>query len=490
MSQNQLEVLIRSRIPLIVIETHEENQAVSMIVAMRPVLQRPIFKWSLTEGFERLDQKMPAQKLFSKPTDALAHIKSVTTPGVYILADFHPFMDEPMHVRLLKDIALSADQLGHTVIMISHEMAIPVEIRKLSAKLELSLPDRIELEQIVRTEARHWTRDTGKKVQTDSQTLSMLVNHLAGVSRSDAQRLARNAIYDDGAISQSDIPAVTQAKYKLLSEDGNLHFEYDTAKFSDIAGFERLKQWLNEREPFFTQGNLNTGLPTPKGVLLLGVQGCGKSLAAKAVAGAWQAPLLRLDFGSLYDKYYGETEKNLRDALKTAEVMSPCVLWLDEIEKGLVSGDDDSGPAKRILGTLLTWMAEKKAPVFLVATANDITALPPELVRKGRFDEIFFVDLPNDEVRYSIFDIHLKRQKLDPQTFDILRLVESSVGFSGAEIEQAVISAYYSAHAQSTTMTQAFLLDALHKTQPLSVVMDQKIEQLRLWASSRTVPCD
>jgi SpoVK/Ycf46/Vps4 family AAA+-type ATPase len=213
-------------------------------------------------------------------------------------------------------------------------------------------------------------------------------------------------------------------------------------------------------------------------------------LAAKAVAGAWQAPLLRLDFGSLYDKYYGETEKNLREALKTAEVMSPCVLWLDEIEKGIVAGDDDSGPAKRILGTLLTWMAEKKAPVFLVATANDITALPPELVRKGRFDEIFFVDLPNEKIRYTIFDIHLKRQKVDPQSFDIMRLVERSEGFSGAEIEQAVISAYYSAHAQSTELNQDILLEALHKTQPLSVVMDRQIEALRHWASTRTVPCD
>ncbi len=490
MSQHQLEVLIRSRIPLIVIETHEENQAVAMVTGMRQVLQRPIFKWSLTEGFERVDQQMAPQKLFAKPADALAHIKSVRVPGVYILADFHPFMDDPMHVRLLKDIALSADQLGHTVIMISHELAIPVEIRKLTAKLDLSLPDRVELEQIVREEARQWARESGKKVQTDPETLGMLVNHLVGVSRTDAQRLARNAIYDDGAITQSDIPAVTQAKYQLLSDDGNLHFEYDTAKFSDIAGFSRLKQWLNERQPFFTESGYHSHLPTPKGVLLLGVQGCGKSLAAKAVAGAWQVPLLRMDFGSLYDKYYGETEKNLRDALKTAEVMSPCVLWLDEIEKGIVSGSDDSGPAKRVLGTLLTWMAEKKAAVFLVATANDITALPPELVRKGRFDEIFFVDLPNEQVRFSIFDIHLKRLKLDPTQFDFSRLVACSEGFSGAEIEQAVVSAYYSAHAQYSPLNQALLIDALRKTQPLSVVMDHQIDQLRHWAADRTVPCD
>ncbi|MGY8869633.1 MAG: AAA family ATPase [Pseudomonadales bacterium] len=490
MSQHQIELLVKSRTPLIIIETDEENQALLMITGMRAVLQRPIFKWSLTEGFERLDQPMAAQKLFSKPTDALGHIKSVRVPGVYVLADFHPFIDDPLHVRLLKDIALNFERLGHTLILISHAFDIPVELRKLSAKLEMSLPNKVELEQIVREEARQWTQQSGQRVQTDNQTLGLLVNNLTGLSHMDARRLARNAIYDDGAITHSDLPSVTQAKYELLSDDGNLNFEYDTAKFSDIAGFARLKTWLNERKAFFTGDAQVAHMPAPKGVLLLGVQGCGKSLAAKAVAGAWKAPLLRLDFGSLYNKYYGETEKNLRDALKTAEVMSPCVLWLDEIEKGIVSGGDDSGPAKRILATLLTWMAEKKASVFLVATANDITALPPELVRKGRFDEIFFVDLPTDEVRFAIFDIHLKRQKQSPELFDFARLVEVSEGFSGAEIEQSVISAYYSAHAQGVSFSQELLMNELRKTRPLSIVMSEQIASLRHWAQDRTVPCD
>lgn len=490
MSQHQIELLIKSHIPIIVIETHEENQTLDMILGMRAVLQRPIFKWSLTEGLERLDQQMPAQKLFSKPTDALGHIKSVQVPGVYILADFHPFIDDPMHIRLLKDIALRFNHLGHTLILISHAFDIPVELKKMSAKLEISLPMRAELERIVRDEARNWTQQNGQRVQTDNKTLGMLVNNLAGLSRMDARRLARNAIFDDGAISLSDMPNVTQAKYELLSNQGNLNFEYDTAKFSDVAGFGRLKQWLNERKDFFT-GEAPVGhVPAPKGMLLLGVQGCGKSLAAKAVAGAWQVPLLRLDFGSLYNKYYGETEKNLRDALKTAEVMSPCVLWLDEIEKGIDSDSQDSGPAKRILATLLTWMAEKKASVFLVATANDITALPPELVRKGRFDEIFFVDLPTEEVRFSIFDIHLKRQQQLPELFDFYRLVAASEGFSGAEIEQAIISAYYCAHAQGLALSQSLLMDELCKTRPLSIVMSEKIAALRAWAEDRTVPCE
>ncbi|WP_415894644.1 AAA family ATPase [Neptuniibacter sp. PT34_22] len=490
MVQHQLEVLIKSEIPLIVIESTEENQVVDMLLSLKPVYERPLFKWTLTDGIQRIDRDLPPQKLFSQPTEALAHIKSVSTPGVYVLADLHPFLDEPMHVRLLKDIALKFHELGHTLILLSHALEVPVEIMKLSAKLDIALPERREIEKIVREEAQSWLASSGSKVQASSENLQLLVRNLTGLTRSDVRRLARNAIFDDGAITASDIPAINETKYQLLSEQGNMHFEYDTAQFSDIAGFNGLKNWLNERKPFFNRDSGVSNLPAPKGMLLLGVQGCGKSLAAKAVAGSWHAPLLRLDFGALYNKFYGETERNLREALQTAEVMAPCVLWLDEIEKGISSGSDEGGPATRMLGTLLTWMAEKDAPVFIVATANDIEALPPELVRKGRFDEIFFVDLPNDDIRFKIFDIHLKRQGVDVSNFDFKRLIEESVGFSGAEIEQAVISAFYTAHAQNVELDQALLHTELRKTQPLSVVMSEKIDYLREWASTRTVSCE
>lgn len=490
MLQHQLEVLIKSEIPLIIIESTEENQVVDMLLELKPVYERPLFKWTLTDGIQRMDRDMPSQKLFSQPVDALGHIKSVSTPGVYIMADLHPFLDEAIHVRLLKDIALKFNELGHTLILLSHALEVPVELMKLSAKLDIALPERKEVERIVRDEAKAWLLNSGDKVQANAENLKLLINNLTGLTRTEVRRLARNAIFDDGAITASDIPKINEAKYQLLSEQGNLHFEYDTAQFSDVAGFKRLKHWLGERQAFFNGGEGVGSLPAPKGMLLLGVQGCGKSLAAKAVAGSWHAPLLRLDFGSMYNKFYGETEKNLRDALQTAEVMAPCVLWLDEIEKGIASGSDDGGPATRMLGTLLTWMAEKKAPVFLVATANDIQALPPELVRKGRFDEIFFVDLPNDEVRFTIFDIHLKRQKVDPADFDFARLIEESEGFSGAEIEQAVISAFYAAHAREISLDQDLLIAELRKTQPLSVVMAEQIAELRLWAEDRTVSCD
>lgn len=490
MVKHQLELLIKAETPLIVIESTEENQIVEMLSELKLIYGRPLFKWTLTEGIQRLDQAYAPQKLFAQPAEALSHIKSVTTPGVYIMADLHPFMDDPVHIRLLKDIALKYELLGHTLILLSHALVVPPELNKLSAKLEISLPNQHEVERIVREEAQAWLKSSGARVQASSNNLQQLVKNLSGLTRSDVRRLARNAIFDDGAITESDLPAVNEAKYNLLSDQGNLHFEYDTAQFSDIAGFSRLKAWLEERRAFFKGDVANTDLPVPKGMLLLGVQGCGKSLAAKTVAGSWHAPLLRLDFGALYNKFYGESEKNLREALQTAEVMAPCVLWLDEIEKGIAGGSDEGGPSTRMLGTLLTWMAEKKAPVFLVATANDIQALPPELIRKGRFDEIFFVDLPNDEVRFSIFDIHLKRQKADLTQFDFARLVEESDGFSGAEIEQAVISAYYTSHAQGRELNQALLQEELRKTQPLSVVMDGQIQQLRDWAQDRTVSCD
>ena len=295
---------------------------------------------------------------------------------------------------------------------------------------------------------------------------------------------------DNGVIAESGMPDVMRAKYELLGRDGVLSFEYDTAKFSDIGGLKRLRQWLEVRKEFFLEQETDVALDPPRGVLLLGVQGCGKSLVAKAAAAIFKAPLLRLDFGVLYNKYYGETERNLRKAFETAEVMSPCVLWMDEIEKGVAVQNDDDGLSRRILGTFLTWMSERKKPVFVVATANDIMRLPPELVRKGRFDEIFFVDLPSAENRRDILLIHLRKRSLDPAQFDLPALVEATNGFSGSEIEQAVVSGMYSAYARRHTLAQDELLAEIRQTRPLSVVMAEKVSELREWASTRTVPCD
>ena len=281
-----------------------------------------------------------------------------------------------------------------------------------------------------------------------------------------------------------------QAKYELLNQGGGLHFEYDTAKFSDVGGLSGLKSWLSKRHAAFRGADNAAHLDTPKGILLIGIQGCGKSLAAKATAGVFGVPLLRLDFSALYNKYHGETERKLREALKTADVMEPCVLWIDEIEKGLAGRGGETGTTQRILGTFLTWLAEKKSNVFVVATANDISSLPPELVRKGRFDEIFFVDLPDAETRARIVDIHLRKRRQEPSRFDLGRIAAQSEGFSGAELEQAVVAAFYLAHASEEALSTAHILHELSQTRPLSVVMRERISALRTWAEERTVPAN
>jgi SpoVK/Ycf46/Vps4 family AAA+-type ATPase len=281
-----------------------------------------------------------------------------------------------------------------------------------------------------------------------------------------------------------------QAKYELLNRGGALQFEYDTARFRDVGGLSRLKSWLTQRKPAFSNDQDAAHLDKPKGILLLGVQGCGKSLAAKATASIFGVPLLRLDFGTIYDKYHGETERKLRDSLKTADVMAPCVLWIDEIEKGIAGRGGETGTTQRVLGSFLTWMAERRSQVFVVATANDISTLPPELVRKGRFDEIFFVDLPDIKNRASILAIHLSRRDQALQNFDIEALAEAMDGFSGAEVEQAIVAALYAAHAKRQPLATEHILEEVRQTRPLSVVMAERIAAMRDWAAGRTVPCD
>jgi SpoVK/Ycf46/Vps4 family AAA+-type ATPase len=281
-----------------------------------------------------------------------------------------------------------------------------------------------------------------------------------------------------------------QAKYELLNRGGALHFEYDTARFRDVGGLSRLQAWLSQRKSAFRGDQDAVHLDIPKGVLLLGVQGCGKSLAAKATASIFGVPLLRLDFGTIYDKYHGETERKLRESLQTADVMSPCVLWIDEIEKGIAGRGGETGTTQRVLGTFLTWMAERKSQVFVVATANDISTLPAELVRKGRFDEIFFVDLPDMKTRASILAIHLSRRNQPLKNFDIESLASEMDGFSGAEVEQAVVAGLYAAHAVGKPLSTVHILEEVRQTRPLSVVMAERIAAMREWAAGRTVPCD
>ncbi len=485
---HDLEILLRSSVPIVAVETREEPRIVSLFVRHVLLSPRPLYKWTITDGLKRIDIEQGAQVCSPEPSKVLAQIRLDKCPGIYLLADFHPFLDEPLNVRLLKDVAIEATSSGHTVGLISHRLSLPAEIEHLCARFELSVPTRKQVENLIRAQTRRYaTTHPGIDIESNHEKIQLLAEHLTGLPLEDAKRLARVAIEDDGLICDNDLPNVVRAKFQLLARKGTLSFEFDTAKFSDVGGLRQLKEWLALRRDTFLGHDDTLGLTVPKGILMLGVQGCGKSLAAKAVAGSWAVPLLRLDFASLYNKFHGESERNLRDALRQAETMAPCALWIDEIEKGISADNADSGTSQRMLGSLLTWMAENEARVFIVATANNIQKLPAEMLRKGRLDEIFFVDLPDTDTRQHILQIHLKKRSIEIDPTGIARLSTMTEGFAGAELEQMVVSALYSAKALGTPLTTEQLAEECMRTQPLSSVMREQISSLRSWAQDRTV---
>ena len=488
---HDLAVLVRSGAPLIVIDTHEERPLEDAFRRVVGELFRPLFRWSITEGLARLDLDDETVPPCNDSSQALDFMHRYEQRALWLLLDFGPYLRYASNLRRLREVVLGQGRERQSVVLVGAKVEVPEELAELVTRFEMRMPDEAALSRLLREEAFAYSREHGgRRVEVESAAQRALVRHLLGLSLIDARKIIRELVHGDGRICEADVGAAQQAKFKLLGRDGVLHFEPDSAAFNEVAGLSQLKRWVNQRRVIFIQDKPPKGLDPPRGVLLLGVQGCGKSLAAKAVAGGFGVPLLRLDFGAIYNKYHGETERNLREALKTAEAMAPCVLWCDEIEKGLATSSSDDGLSRRVLGTLLTWMSERKRPVFMVATANDVSQLPPEFLRKGRFDEIFFVDLPRPEAREEAFRIHLQRRELALPHFDLPALVAASEGFSGAEIEQAIVSALYESHAEGRPLDQAHLLDALRATRPLSVLIAEKVQALRAWASERCVPAD
>ena len=494
-----LTALIRANTPLIVIETQDEGRVVELFRQALSQVWRALYRWSITEGLRRLD--MDREDEAEGPPDASAALQAMKQAGqrgIYLLLDFHPYLGYASSQRQLRDIVQRRHCQPHVVVLVGAKVELPPELEAIAVRFNPRLPDANALLKMVREEASEYARENGgRRVEADGEAVQQIVRNLQGLSLPDARRIARQLIYDDGALSAADLPQLSKLKFELLNRSGHLHYEYDTARFSDVAGARRLKRWIEQRRDVFVSGNAPAGLDTPKGMLLLGVQGCGKSMLAKATAAGFGVPLLRLDFGTLYDKYHGETEKNLRSALASAEQLAPCVLWIDEIEKGLAggSGEGDGGLSRRVLGYLLTWMAERggqgaASKVFLVATANQVNELPPELLRKGRFDEIFFVDLPDPDTRVELLRLHLTRRKLEPEDFALPALAAASNGFSGAEIEQAIVAALYTAHADRKPLDTDLLMQEIRNSRPLSVIMAEPVSALRAWASERTVPAD
>jgi SpoVK/Ycf46/Vps4 family AAA+-type ATPase len=456
--------------------------------------------WSATGGLRPADLRH--QQPIADTTNAAAAMVwlriNTKEPALVVMLDLVDHLPDPQTVRALRDLVEFFRAGGENmeladrawVVMVDYKVEVPAVVDALSRRVDIPPPDDAELESIVRRVLKRINAKKPLAVKIPKRTFEAIVQALRGLSRRQVEQIIAETVIADAEFSEHDLPCVLEGKRRLIKAAGVLEFVERPGSMDDVGGLVKLKEWLKQREGGLSQEGVAAGLEAPRGVLLLGVQGAGKSLASKAIATAWQRPLMRLDPGSLYDRYVGESERRLREALRQAEAMAPVVLWIDEIEKGFASAasqSTDGGLSQRMFGTLLSWMQERRAPVFLVATANDIEALPPELLRKGRFDEIFFVDLPGPEARAQIFAVHLKKRKHDPKAFDIARLVLETEGYSGGEIEQAVVSAMYGAFAKKRPLATDDIADALRASPPLSVTMRERIEELRAWADGRCV---
>lgn len=488
----ELGALLRSKVPIILIETHEEPRILKLLQQACNLEQQVMFRWSIVDGITRNGRDEPIYNT-NNLVDALKHVDKTAQNGVYVFCDAHPGFKDHVNLRLIRETALEHHKTARTLVFVSPKLEdLPGELLRLAAHFRPQLPTREDIRRILSEEAQLWTQQSGEKARGDRAIVEQITLHLMGLEQDDVRRLVRQALRADGEINADDLRRVLATKHEALGGAGALGFEHSKLRFDSVGGLARLKHWIAlRRAPFMESVGAET-VDRPKGIVLLGVQGGGKSLAARAIAGEWNVPLMRLDFGALYNKYYGETERNLRQAFAAAEGMAPCVLWMDEIEKGVATGgaDQDGGVSRRVLGTLLTWMSERNKSVFIVATANDISQLPPELIRKGRFDEIFFVDFPDPAARRQIFAIHLAKRGLDPKHFDLAPMLAATEGFSGAEIEQAIVAASFEARAAKREVDSAAILGELARTRPLSVIMAERIEALRDWAADRAVMAD
>jgi SpoVK/Ycf46/Vps4 family AAA+-type ATPase len=487
----ELGLLLKSRYPIVTVESHEEDRLVALLAALCRELNLAFFTWSVTDGLCRHAREQPVYET-QEPLKALQHIDAARIPAAYLLRDFHPYLSDPRLVRRLREIAQENAALGVTLVFSAPSLELPVELRPLAARYRLRLPDEKELRQVMLETFKDLNQNKNFSFRLNEAEQAQLVRNLKGLTLDQARRAVSRAVLDDGVLDARDLALALAAKRERIEQSGILEYFEIEKEQPELGGLGTLKAWLERFRAGFLPQARELGLRPPRGVMLVGVQGCGKSLAAKTIARQWGLPLLRLDPGRLLDKYIGESEKNLRRAFETAEAVAPVVLWIDEIEKafaGSTSSEADAGLGRRLFGAFLTWLQEKKESVFVAATANDLAATPPELLRKGRFDEIFFVDLPDAAERGEIFSIHLKLRKQNPAKLDVNALVEAAEGFSGAEIEQVVIAALYGLLAeQGGKLTTERLLAEARATVPLSRARREYVDELRQFARERFVP--
>jgi hypothetical protein len=489
---DELRLLINSRNPIITAETAEEERLAHLLTAIAMELSIPLYTWSVTSGLARIE----GAPLYNteQPEQALANIAEVRGDAIFLLKDFARYCENDKICRRLRDLADAFRSVRRSIVISAPSLHLPPEIASESAPFEFGLPDADELLTGVRQVLAEMSRDQHMTVTFDAAAVRRLAENLAGLKAEEAMRTLRKCLLARGKADAGLADAVLDAKRSALQTEGLLEPVRRDTSFADVAGLRHLREWLTKRHSAFTPEGQRFGLVPPKGVLITGVQGCGKSLAARATAGEWGIELARLDAGSLYDKFVGESEKRLHKALDLSQKLAPMVLWIDEIEKAFASagtsGDADAGLSQRLLATLLTWMQDREGGVFLAATSNNISALPPEMLRKGRFDEIFFVDLPNADVRAALLALHLRKRGRDPLSFDLAKLAAASEGFSGAEIEQAIAAGLYTAFSAKAQLSTDILLAEIHGTQPLSVTRAEDIQGVRAWAKSRAVAAD
>jgi SpoVK/Ycf46/Vps4 family AAA+-type ATPase len=548
---DRLKVLINSSTPIVVMETSEEMRAVNTVRAACTELNMATFEWSIADGLVRSgsntgpegqkaaradqvslwNQGRPAQtqtrtvlsppsgeadrltravmssmgaeaaaaaagpSIYNtrEPVQALANMESMTVEAVFILKDFHRHMDDPVVVRRLRDVGQKFSANRRTVVITAPELSVPPELTTLVEYFDLPLPDRDRLHEIVHDTFTRLSKTYSLKLQLDAAGVDAMSANLRGLTEEEAERAVSQALVTRYALCPETVTDVLESKKQLLRHSGMLEFIDASENMGSVGGLENLKRWLGQRRGAWEDSAREFGLEAPKGLIILGVQGCGKSLCARAVAGEWKLPLVKFDTSAVYDKYIGETEKRIRKVFQVAEGLAPCVLWIDELEKvfagsGPDSASADAGVSSRLLASFLSWMQDRKAPVFVAATCNNVTVLPPELIRKGRFDELFFVDLPNQAERKQIFAIQLARRKRNPQEFDLENVAAAAKGYSGAEIDAAVQGALYAAYSGKKQLSTQLLIDALTQTIPLSTTRAEEIAALREWAGTRAVP--
>ena len=521
----RLKTLIDSSTPIVVMETVEEMRAVRMVRSACAALNLATFGWSVASGLMRsgstvgevvtgmdsgahyapphadmgsqnmdsIEQNAKALYNSREPAQMLANLEGITVEAAFILKDLHRHMDDPIVVRRLRDVGQRFATNRKTIVLTSPKIEIPAELRGLVEFFELPLPDRQRLRQIIDETLVRISRTHTLQRKLDAAGFDAIVENLRGLTEEEAERAISQALVTRYALCPEIATDVLEVKKSLLKRSEMLEFAEASDDMTNVGGLGNLKQWLGTRRGAWEDSARAFGLEPPHGVIILGVQGCGKSLCARAVAGEWKLPLVKFDTSAVYDKFIGETEKRIRKVFQVAEGLAPCVLWIDELEKvfagsGPDSASADAGVSSRLLASFLSWMQDRKAPVFVAATCNNVTALPPELIRKGRFDELFFVDLPNQAERRQIFSIQLTRRKRNPADFDLEKVGAAAKGYSGAEIDAAVQGGLYTAFAEKKELSTQSLLDALARTVPLSVTRSEEIETLRGWARTRAVP--